>query len=118
MSDALHGSKQIVDLDIVAPTIYLPLPMDSAQFLINLGTISCRNQGLTELYESFKLEISSVQFCYITEDAVEIDVVPKLQIDFVISFLKTPIRMAKRRKFNTNYDEDADVVISGSMPCI
>ena len=116
MSDALHGSKQIIDLNIVAPTIYLPLREEGARFLVNLGTISCRNEGWTELYESFKFEITQVQFIYITKRNKQIDVVHQLSAEFIISFLKDQIKTAKRRKFNTEFDSDPDVKISGTMP--
>jgi hypothetical protein len=116
LADLLHSEvKVLVELDIAAPLLVLPI--SQGNFSLSLGNLKMSNGASGDpMHEVFNTQITSVALFYDSPTGRRIDIVPEFSIQLACGFLKADISKKKAKLRVTHLDSVPDITISCTLP--
>lgn len=114
LTEFLYGeTKYNLHIMLRCPHIRVPSG-EHCKFLLNLGVIDIKNTNNQGQYETLNVTLSGIQLDYLYIDG-EDSIIPELQMNWNLNFLKTSYKTQKWSQFAGSLDGCPDVLLEGEL---
>lgn len=114
LTEFLYGeTRYSMKIKLRCPHIRIPSGQ-YGKFLLNLGVIDIVNTNEESLYETINVSISGIQLDHLHLEGEE-KIIPELQMNWRLSFLKSSYKSRKWENLVTSLDSSPDFLFEGEL---